>query len=88
MEEHTQMSIQAKARRLFSDGKVAITQIDPDKGIVKGSVQGDHGAYKTEVTTQGTFSCTCRWGDHNSHGSRLCSHADALRLAAGCWLGF
>lgn len=82
------MSVQTKARRLFDEGKVAITHIDPNTGIVKGTVQGDHGAYRTQITTDNTFNCTCRWGDHNSHGSRLCSHALALKLAAGCWLGF
>ena len=80
--------VQRKARRLLDENRVELTKIDPDVGSVEGTVRGDHDTYNAKVTMDGFFSCTCKWGDRNSHGSHLCSHALALKLTAGCWLGF
>jgi len=76
--------VQAKARRLLDKDCVTLTRLDPKNGIVYGDVQGDHGTYQSQVTMQGAFNCTCRWGNHNSSGSHhLCSHALALKIAVG-----
>ena len=81
--------VQRKARRLLDENRVELTKIDPNAGTVEGTVQGDHDTYNTKVTMEGAFNCTCEWGDRTSPGSQhLCSHALALKLAAGCWAGF
>lgn len=81
--------VQRKAHRLVLQGRATITNIDPDAGTVEGTVHGDTNTYQTKVSVSGSFSCTCRWGDHVQVGStHLCSHAEALKLVAGPFLGF
>lgn len=76
--------VQAKARRLLDEDHVTLTSIDPDKGEATGKVRGSSGEYDVRVTIAGTFNCTCAWGDHQpSFSTKLCSHALALKIAAG-----
>lgn len=71
--------IQAKeAQRLVDEGRVKII-LGWSRGTAA-DVQGDHGLYATTVYTDGTFYCSCPWGQAHPFTDDLCAHALALRL--------
>lgn len=76
--------VRMKARRLLDNDRVILTKIDPDEGTAAGLVRGGSGTYSVTVSINGTFTCTCAWGDHQPrYSTMLCSHALALKIAAG-----
>lgn len=87
--------VQAKAKRIRSEGKVHI--VTASDGVILGQVQGDHHTYETGIqrlpgSRQGiaTYSCGCKWGayhwgandDFSRFAGRMCSHALALQYEA------
>jgi hypothetical protein len=87
--------VQAKARRIRSEGRVNITHADDL--MVIGNVQGDHHVYETGLqrhpgrrTSVAVYSCGCKWGayhwgapdDLSRFAGRMCSHALALQYEA------
>jgi len=87
--------VQAKAKRIRSEGKVNITHADD--AMVIGNVEGDHHVYETGLqrvpgrrTSVAHYSCGCKWGayhwgapdDMGRFAGRMCSHALALQYEA------
>jgi 8-oxo-dGTP pyrophosphatase MutT (NUDIX family) len=65
--------VQAKARRLRSEGKVKITQLPTTtRPYLLGEVEGDHGVYVTQIVRLGKQSvkwwCDCTWGTYSQTG--------------------
>lgn len=87
--------IQAKAKRIRSQGGVQITH-STDLMVV-GNVKGDHHVYETGLQrvpgrrqSVASYSCGCKWGayhwgaddDLSRFAGRMCSHALALQYEA------
>jgi hypothetical protein len=87
--------VQAKAKRIRSEGGVHITHAD--EGVVYANVKGDHNVYETGLQrlpgrrqSVATYTCGCKWGayhwgasdDLSRFAGRMCSHALALQYEA------
>jgi len=69
-----------KAQRLVDEGQVGPVHTIP---LVRWAfVQREHGHYLTTIYANGTFHCTCDWGQYHSYTDDLCAHALAVKLAA------
>lgn len=69
-----------KARRLCDEGRVDIKQ--NTASFTQAFVQGEHGPCYTTVYANGTFFCSCAWGDYHSYTDDLCAHALAVKPAS------
>ncbi len=68
-----------KAQRLVDEGRVTIGQ--KTSSFTQAVVQGKDGRYRTTIYVNGTFWCTCKWGDFHNYTDDLCAHALAVKLA-------
>jgi 8-oxo-dGTP pyrophosphatase MutT (NUDIX family) len=89
------MDVQAKARRIRSEGHVKI--VSSSNLYVVGEVKGDHNVYETQLNyvvgskKVADWACGCKWASYTWGRSkpfarfegRLCSHALALQYEAG-----
>lgn len=68
-----------KAQRLVNEGKVE--SIIHSDLCTNALVKRDKTHYVTTIYANGTFWCTCKWGDVHSYTDDLCAHALAVKLA-------
>lgn len=74
---------QEQAQRLVDQGDVS-TYPDWHQRqhiLTHAEVEVGERIYLVTIYRNGTFLCTCDWGDHHSYTDNLCTHALAVRLA-------
>jgi len=67
-----------KAQCLVDEGKVDLA--DATIYSTAALVRGEYENYATRIYPDGTFFCTCDWGQHYSYTDDLCVHAIAVKL--------
>jgi len=67
-----------KAQRLVDEGSLSL--LFRESNYVRASVQSGDRIYNTVVYANGTFHCTCDWGQYHSYTDDLCAHALAVKL--------
>ena len=67
-----------KAQRLVdAEAVVMLSRCSPYQTA---RVHSGHTFYFVTLYANGTFHCTCDWGDYHSYTTDLCAHALAVKL--------